>query len=54
MNFSDAKVKFDAEHAHVARFAKSLVPVDGKYLDSIPIKDSFLRDFKEFINSKRK
>ncbi|QNB45467.1 N-6 DNA methylase [Thermanaerosceptrum fracticalcis] len=39
MNFSEAKIKFDTEYKNKNVLSRSLVTVDGKYLDNIKIKD---------------
>ncbi|MDA3733928.1 N-6 DNA methylase [Niameybacter massiliensis] len=39
LNFSQAKIKFDTEYGSKEEIAKSLVTVDGKYVENISIKD---------------
>lgn len=39
MNFSEAKLKFDTEHKAKDFLKKSLVTVDGKFIEDIKIKD---------------
>lgn len=39
MNFSQARIKFDTEYGSKQEIAKSLVTVDGKYIENISIKD---------------
>jgi type I restriction enzyme M protein len=39
MNFSEAKLKFDTEYKDKTYLKKSLVTVDGKFVENIKIKD---------------
>jgi hypothetical protein len=50
MNFSEAKIKFDQKYGKSNIIKKSLVPVDGKFVKDVVIKDSKGNPNEEYYN----
>lgn len=48
MNFSEAKLHFDTKYSNLPKLDKSFVPVDGKFIYEIQIKDSNNRPNEEY------
>lgn len=49
MNFSEAKLQFDTKYSNLLKLDKSFVPVDGKFIYEIQIKDSNNRPNEEYF-----
>lgn len=49
MNFSEARLQFDAKYATQSVLPRSLVTVDGKFVDNICIRDSLNKPNEEYF-----